>query len=223
MKGVEVRPGFNTRKAFRLQRLLAERVIWEGQLTNIRYVCGLDLSYVGDIGIAVATLHDYPDLALIKYSVVAGFVPIPYVPGLLAFREAPLMFKAVEKLGVRPDLIVVDGHGVTHPRGLGIASHIGVVLDVPSVGAAKRILTGEVVRKGGREYLVVKGRVGALIVRSKGRRTVYLSIGHKVSMNDIERLSRVLFKGHSLPEPTYVADRITKEVRKAVKEGSWNS
>ena len=205
---------FSARKAFKLQRLLAERVLWEGEVSNPEFIVGLDLAYVGNKGIAVAALTRMPDLGLIRYSVVIGEVPIPYIPGLLAFREAPLMFKAYEKLGVHADLIVVDGHGVTHPRGLGIASHIGVVLNTPSIGAAKKVLTGEVKEVNGREYLFINGKPGALVVRPRKNKRIYLSIGHKIGLEEIERLSKTLFKGHSLPEPTYVADKITKEVRR---------
>jgi len=207
-------PMFSARKAFKLQRLLAEKVVWEGKISRLEFIVGLDLAYVGRKGIAVAALTRMPDLKLIRYSVVVGEVPIPYVPGLLAFREAPLMFKAYEKLGIQADLIVVDGHGVTHPRGLGIASHIGVVLETPSIGAAKKVLTGEIREINGKEYLFVKGKPGAIVVRPSKNRTVYLSIGHKVGLEEIERLSKILFKGHSLPEPTYVADKVTKEVRR---------
>ncbi len=214
MEGKKLKPMFSARKAFKLQRLLAEKVSWEGRVSKLEFVVGLDLAYVGNKGVAVAALTRMPDLRLIRYSVVVGEVPIPYVPGLLAFREAPLMFKAYEKLGVQADLIVVDGHGVTHPRGLGIASHIGVVLDTPSIGAAKKVLTGEVREVNGKEYLFINGRPGAIVVRPRKNRAIYLSIGHKVGLEEIERLSKILFKGHSLPEPTYVADKVTKEVRR---------
>ena len=187
-------------------------MIKEGGPSNIRTVVGLDVSYVKSLGIAVAAALSFPDMRLKEYVVVKGEVNIPYVPGLLAFREAPLLIKAYEKLGADADLLVVDGHGITHPRRFGIASHIGVVLDLPSIGAAKKILRGSVVRRDGREYLEVYGEIGALVVRV-GKKTVYLSIGHKVSLNYIESIESKLFKGHHLPEPTYVADYITKKER----------
>ncbi len=204
---------FNVTKAKKLQQLLSKSVIKTGSLERLRYVVGLDVAYVGNVGVAVAALLDYPSLNLKEYCVVCGEVPIPYIPGLLAFREAPLLIKAYEKLGVSADLIVVDGHGITHPRGLGIASHIGVVLDVPSIGAAKKVLVGKVVEISGKKYLVVNGELGAIVYEASKRARVYLSIGHKISLSEIERLAPTLFKGHPLPEPTYIADYITKKER----------
>ncbi len=207
----------NARKAIALQRALAGLVSWEGRIDRLKNIVGLDLAYVKNTGIAVAALVTYPDLELREYVVVMGEVNIPYIPGLLAFREAPLMFKAYEKLGVDADLIMVDGHGVTHPRGVGIASHLGVVLERPSIGAAKKILAGRIVMgDDGREYIEIGGRRGALVVR-RGRKTVYLSVGHMVSISEIVRLSATLFKGnHPLPEPTWYADYITKRFRRSV-------
>lgn len=210
---------FSARKAFALQRTLAKKVAWEGNIENLRWVVGLDLAYVRDTGIATAALLKYPELTPVKYSVVIGRVTIPYVPGLLAFREAPLMFVAYKKLGIKADLIIVDGHGVTHPRGLGIASHIGVVLDVPSIGAAKKRLTGQEITENGKTYIVINNRKAALVLHTSPRKTIYLSIGHKVGIDEIERLAPTFFKGHQLPEPTYVADKITKEVRRRLVQG----
>ncbi|MCD6428090.1 MAG: endonuclease V [Desulfurococcales archaeon] len=209
---------FSAARATKLQRLLAEKIVYEGNVGRLNTIIGLDLAYVGNIGIAVATLLTYPDLKLKEYAVVIGEVNIPYVPGLLAFREAPLMFKAYDKLGADADLIVVDGHGITHPRKLGIASHIGLVLDKPSIGAAKKILTGKVIVRNGREYLVVDGVIGALVLRpTGGKRAIFLSIGHKISIAELERIAPTLFKNsHYLPEPTYVADKISKQVRSRV-------
>ena len=209
---------FSAARAIKLQKLLAEKIICEGRIDKLNTVVGLDLAYIGNIGIAVAALLTYPDLRLKEYAVVVGEVNIPYVPGLLAFREAPLMFKAYEKLGVDADLIIVDGHGITHPRRLGIASHIGLVLDKPSIGAAKKILTGRIVEKDGREYLVVDGMVGALVLRPKGsKKAIFLSIGHKISIAELERIAPTLFRDdHYLPEPTYIADKISKQVRSRV-------
>ncbi len=207
----------NARKAIALQKALAGLVSWEGRIDRLKNIVGLDLAYAKSTGIAVAALVTYPDLELREYVVVMGEVDIPYIPGLLAFREAPLMFKAYEKLGVDADLIMVDGHGVTHPRRVGIASHLGVVLERPSIGAAKKILAGRVVRDDeGREFIEIGGRRGALVVR-RGRKSVYLSIGHRVSINEVERLAPTLFRSsHHLPEPTWYADYITKRFRKSV-------
>ena len=204
---------FNINKAKKLQRLLSRSVVKEGRLDKLRLIVGLDVAYVGSVGIAVATLLDYPKLNLKEYCVVYGEVPIPYIPGLLAFREAPLLIKAYEKLGMDADLIIVDGHGITHPRGLGIASHIGVVLDVPTIGAAKKVLVGRITEIYGRKYLVVNGEPGALVYEVSRKHRVFLSIGHKVSLNEIVRIAPTLFKGHPLPEPTYIADYITKKER----------
>lgn len=207
----------NAKKAIALQRALAGLVSWEGKIKDLRNIVGLDLAYAKNTGIAVAALVTYPDLELREYVVVMGEVDIPYIPGLLAFREAPLMFKAYEKLGVDADLIIVDGHGVTHPRGVGIASHLGVVLERPSIGAAKKILAGRIIKgDDGKDYVEIGGKRGALVVR-RGKRTVYLSIGHMISINEIVRLSSTLFKGnHPLPEPTWYADYITKRFRRSV-------
>ena len=212
---------FDVQRAIALQKFLSSLVKKEGKVDKLKNIVGLDVAYVGSTGVAVAALLEYPSLTLREYVVIRGYVPIPYIPGLLAFREAPLLIKAYEKLGSSADLVIVDGHGITHPRKFGIASHIGVVLDVPSIGAAKKILTGSIVEVNGRKYLTtVDNELGAVVVE-RGRRKVYLSIGHKISLEEIERLIPKMFKNHDLPEPTYIADLITKrERRKIINEGS---
>jgi len=212
---------FDAQKAIALQKFLSSLVKKEGRVDKLKNIVGLDVAYVGSTGVAVAALLEYPSLILKEYVVVRGYVPIPYIPGLLAFREAPLLIKAYEKLGSSADLVVVDGHGITHPRKFGIASHIGVVLDVPSIGAAKKILTGSIVEVNGRKYLTtVDNELGAVVIE-RGKRRIYLSIGHKISLKEIERLIPKIFKNHDLPEPTYIADLITKrERRKIINEGS---
>jgi deoxyribonuclease V len=206
---------FDVERAKRLQERLSKRVSLDGlDLGRVRYVAGLDVSYSGDLGVGVAVLLTYPQLDPVEYVVVKGRVRVPYMPGLLAFREAPLLIRAVELLSIRPDLLVVDGHGVTHPRRFGIASHIGLVTDTASVGAAKSLLYGRVVDSGSERLIVVDDLVGGLVVRH-GKTEVYLSIGHRVSLDNLRILSKTLFKHHDLPEPTYLADRVAKEVRAA--------
>ncbi|MEM2006433.1 MAG: endonuclease V [Sulfolobales archaeon] len=204
---------FDTEVAKRLQQKLSlNLVISEIDLSRVKYVAGLDVSYSRDKGIAVAALLNYPHLDLVEYVVVGGEVRVPYIPGLLAFREAPLLIKACELLDQEPDLLVVDGHGITHPRRFGIASHVGVVLDKPSVGVAKSLLYGRV-ESLGNEKLVFVGDFAGGLVLSKGKKELYISIGHRVDLNSLRVLSKTLFKHHELPEPTYLADKISKEVR----------
>ena len=203
-------------KAKRLQLALSSYVTIERlDTSSLRYVVGLDVSYVKDRGVAVAALLRYPQLELVEYVAVAGEVGVPYIPGLLAFREAPLLLKACESLSVTPDLLVVDGHGLTHPRRFGIASHVGVVLDRPSIGVAKRVLYGRIVESGPERLIMVGDLAGGIVV-TRGRRELYFSIGHRVDLDSLRALSRTLFKNHDLPEPTYQADRISREVRALV-------
>lgn len=206
---------FNQLRVQRLQSRLSELVKTEHEPLNVCSVVGLDLSYVGSRGFAVATLHNYPELSLVKYSVASDKVSVPYVPGLLAFREAPLMFAAYELLDANPDLILVNGHGITHPRSFGIASHVGVVLDKPTIGVARRILVGREVVIGGTRYLEHDGVLEGYVVM-RGAAKLYFSIGHKVSLGFITKISPTLFKNHDLPEPIYTADRISKLVKSGV-------
>lgn len=206
---------FDHYRASAIQERLSRLVDVSYEPAKIDAVVGLDLSYVGDTGIAVATLHKYPDMSLEKYSVVSDEVRVPYVPGLLAFREAPLMFVAYELLDVDPDLILVNGHGITHPRSFGIASHVGVVLDKPTIGVAKRILSGREVVINEERYLENNGVLGAYVVL-RGASKTYLSIGHKVSLKFIVEITPKLFRDHDLPEPIYAADKISKQVRSKI-------
>lgn len=209
---------FDYKRAIKIQRILAEKVFKSLEnpslldLDNIRYVVGVDAAYSKGLMYGVAVLVDYCSGKLIRYSVVKKKPPIPYVPGLLAFREAPAYISAVRKLGILPDIIVVDGHGVSHPRGLGIASHIGLVLDVPSIGVAKKKLYGEVREEDGEVYLYAHGLRAAKIVSHCGQ-TLYISMGYKISLDDAWRIiRRMLTPRYKLPIPTALADRISKEI-----------
>lgn len=204
---------FDVDAAKRLQQKLSSYItVSRVDLSKVKYVAGLDVSYARDKGIAVAALLSYPQLELLEYVVVEGSVRVPYIPGLLAFREAPLLIKTCELLNHEPDLLVVDGHGVTHPRGFGIASHMGLVLDKPSVGVAKSLLFGRV-ENVGNEKLVFAGNFAGGLVVGGGKKELYFSIGHRVDLENVRVLSKTLFKHHELPEPTYQADKISKEVR----------
>ena len=149
-----------------------------------------------------------------------GAPAFPYIPGFLAFREVPFILDALAKLPRRPELIFVDGHGISHPRGCGIATHLGVVLDVPSVGVAKSILVGRMEgelgeKAGSQAPLVWKGRQIATVLRTKNRvQPLFISTGHRVSQATAVRLVMEWLAGYRLPEPTRLADRLAGEARK---------
>lgn len=184
-------------------------------------VIGLDVSYKkdSDLGCAAAVAIRMDDLKIVDYSTVVDRVYVPYIPGFLAFREAPLMIRALKKIlgrvAERP-LLIINGHGVSHPRRFGIASHIGVVMDLPSIGVARSMLAGEVTILGGREVIVLDNRVVGIVLRSrKSSRRFYVSIGHKVSIEDIEYYMNRFFSPDlgfpKPPYPVYVADKISRE------------
>ncbi len=199
-----------------LQRRLARRVREEPlDLDRIRTVAGVDVGFPAqDRARAAVAVLTFPGLTLVDWAVAEGPVPMPYVPGLLSFRELPVVLQALDALKVRPDVFLVDGQGVAHPRGLGIAAHLGVLLDWPTVGVAKSLLVGQVAgvlgeERGSTVPVRYRGRRVAMGVRTRtGVRPVWVSVGHRVTLDDAVALVLRTAPRYRLPEPLRAAHRL---------------
>ena len=197
-------------------RLAAQvRDVWDG--VEPRVVGGVDMAGAmrGPLVRAAAVALAWPDLALVAQAVAEVAPAFPYVPGFLALREAPPVMAALAKLPQRPDLLMVDGHGVAHPRRFGIASYLGVTLDVPTIGVAKSRLVGEHEAPGPEvgawTLLVDKGEIIGAVLRTKaGVKPLYISVGHRIDLATAVRLTLAATRGHRLPEPTRLADQLSK-------------
>jgi deoxyribonuclease V len=158
-------------------------------------------------------LLSYPALNPFQAATAESPVSFPYVPGLLAFREGPVVLAALEQLGDRPDVLMFDAQGLAHPRRMGLATHLGVLLDMPAVGCAKSRLCGTYVepgeRKGSWEPLVDGGEVIGAVVRTRDRvRPVFVSVGHRVDLESSVSLVLGCANRYRLPEPTRWAHRV---------------
>ena len=158
---------------------------------------------------AIVVLN-YPELRLVETKVVSSKVDFPYVPGLLSFREAPLTLAACERLTLTPDLILVDGQGIAHPRRMGLASHLGLFLDTPTIGCAKSLLCGSYKQPGdepGSYSEVVDGgeTIGVALRTKLGTKPIYVSIGHKVDLETAIYWVLQCCRGYRLPEPCRLA------------------
>ncbi len=220
-----IRSKFNSRRAFITQKTLSKKILKNDYIKEIRSLGGLDLSYISDksVGIAVLSIVDYQSLELIKCFYAAAYTCIPYIPGFLAFREMPpiaLLLTWAKKRELLPDVLIVDGHGIAHPRGFGIASHVGVVFDIPSIGVAKRRLTG--IEDNDKVVNRETGEIIAYILH-KGNRKIYVSIGHKVSLETAVNIVRRTWTRGRIPIPTLLADRFSKQLKRIVNAGDLGS
>lgn len=211
--------------ATKIQRELAERVIISDQLpATINTLGGMDVSNnfrdPEEIIYATVILLDAASLTVQYASLLKMQQKFPYITGFLGFREAPALVDAFAKLTVLPDVIFVDGHGISHPRGLGIASHIGVLLDRPTIGVAKSILIGKPEgmldeAAGSQIPLLWKGNKIATVLRSKHRcNPLYIAPGHKVSHETAVKLVMQYSRGYRLPEPTRLAHNTVNDYRR---------
>ena len=198
-----------------LQEELRARVIAAGGPASPQRIAGVDVHYDRSRGLAVAAAVRLDGEAALAESAL-GLRPVtfPYVPGLLAFREAPAALEALAVLGAL-DLLFVDGHGLAHPRRFGIACHLGVLLDLPTVGVAKSRLVGEHEEPGPEPGaavpLVDRGEVVGMVLRTRARvRPVYVSVGHRISLERAVELTLAFCRGFRLPEPTRLADRLSR-------------
>ncbi|AEM38075.1 Deoxyribonuclease V [Pyrolobus fumarii 1A] len=208
---------FDVARAYKLQLMIAHHALTHDDFDKIEYIGGVDLAYLPghrEIGIAVIVVFTYPSLRVKEVRVAIGHPPVPYIPGLLAFREAPLAYVAYSRLETKPNIIIVDGHGRAHPRKAGIATHIGVALDTPSIGVAKKRLAGQHCKYHNMDALCIGDETVALILHHRGK-SLYVSPGHRISLMTAFSIVKRLLRGRAtLPIPTYIADKLSKKAKK---------
>jgi deoxyribonuclease V len=210
-------PPFNTERAEAEQRVMADRVSLVDDHSPIANVCGVDLAYATDTDqlVAAAVVLDYLTLEPIDQAVIEGFATVPYIPGLLSFREAPWALAAIESLSIRPHLVVCDGQGIAHPARFGLACHIGVELDLPSIGCAKTHFVGDYDQpapsRGSRsDLLVAATRVGVVLRTQDNVKPLFVSPGHRMSIDRAADLVLALTTRYRQPETTRAADHLAR-------------
>ena len=199
-------------QAMDVQRRLASSVITTGEVSNPCYIAGVDMSFdrFTKTGTAAVVVLGYPEMTLKEVKTVTGKAEFPYVPGLLSFREAPLALAAFEKLRITPDLVIVDGHGLAHPRRMGIACHLGLFLDIPAIGCAKSRLYGSCEEPGEESGCISNLTdndeiIGAVARAKTGVKPLYISVGHKISLENAIHWILECCRGYRLPEPSRLA------------------
>ena len=211
------------REAAAIQRRLAGRVVLRAPKgLRVRLVAGLDCAYAAGRVFAAAVVLRLPGLHEVERVLVEAPLGFPYVPGLLSFREAPALVKALRALRSAPDLLLVDGQGIAHPRRFGLACHVGLLAGVPTAGVAKSVLVGAFDPPprpaGSSSPILHRGdRVGAAVRLRDGGCPVLVSPGHLCSVRDALRWTLRCAGGHRLPEPTYLADRVVGLAARAVR------
>lgn len=203
-----------------IQERLRARVRLSGGPRHPRLIAGADLAYRADgrMAWAAVVVLSLPDRRIVETATASGPPGFPYVPGFLSFREGPLLCEAFARLARRPDICLFDGHGLAHPRRFGLASHMGVLLDLPSIGCAKSVLVGEYrepgPRRGAWEPLVADGRTVGAAVRTRDRvRPVFVSPGHRIGLR--RAIGCVLaMSRYRVPEPIRLAEQVVNAMKR---------
>ncbi len=220
LKSSNVCDSISPRKVSRwrgIQRRLAKKVICQDCFVKPpRLVGGIDVAYQRQRAYAAAAVIDYDTLEVVGSATVESTIENPYIPSFLAFRELKPMVNTVKRLEVVPDIFLVDAQGIAHPERCGCASHLGVVLDIPTIGVAKSLLIGEVSNPDNRQtrYLRERGEIiGASIVSGASCKPIFVSIGHKISLDSAIEIVRRTARGNRLPEPLRLAHSLANMAR----------
>lgn len=202
-------------EAIAIQQQLRVEVVREDRLGPVRHVAGVDVGFEegGVLTRAAVAVLGFPSLELVDHAIFHAATRFPYVPGLLSFREVPAVIGALEKLTVIPDLLLCDGQGIAHPRRFGIASHLGLLCGIPSIGVAKTRLIGEHIEppdlRGASVPLIDHGEIIGAVLRSRhGVKPLYISIGHRVSLVTALDYVMACVTRYRLPETTRWAHRL---------------
>lgn len=215
----------------RLQREIPQKVILEDKFKKpIKTVGGIDQAFLhegkNEKIISAIVICDYKTLEVRKKNHVISDAEFPYVPTFLTFREGPPVVKLFRKLRVKPDILIIDGNGQLHPRKAGIATHIGVILDMPTIGVAKTLLCGKCeqpMKIGEYGEIMYQNEVRGTVLKSKeGCNPIYISVGHRISLMTATKIVKNLLKNHKLPEPLRLAHIYANEI-KANSSVDWFS
>lgn len=208
----------DVQSAVEIQNNLSKSLkIQELETQKIQYIGGLDVSYLDKYALGVLVILDN-ELNIVDIISQKAGVEFPYIPGFLAFREAPVILECLRKSSIKPDVLIFDGQGIAHPRGFGIASHIGVLLDVPSIGVAKSRLYGvcdKPTRVGQAEpiYDEVGNLIGYCYLSKRNTNPIYISPGHLCDPDRALSFVKSLIRGYKLPEPTRLAHIYTQRLK----------
>jgi deoxyribonuclease V len=212
-------------KAADIQKELAQKVIFSDNYGSIKYIAGIDVGFPlnKNIARAAVVILDYANLRPVDYAVTEIPVGFPYIPGLLSFREIPVILKVFKKINVMPDIILCDGQGIAHPRRFGLASHLGIMLDIPAIGVAKSKLYG----KFG-PVPNIKGRwaalydpdneiIGAVLRTRQHVKPLYISCGHRISLSSAIQIVMKCITRYRLPETSRYAHQLASNKKPAIK------
>lgn len=208
------------REAAAIQERLRDVVVAADDFSPVRSVAGVDVGYVEDGHLAQAAVVrlNFPGLQLQEFATARRPLTFPYVPGLLSFREIPVIMDALNRLELRPDLLLCDGQGQAHPRRFGLACHLGLLADLPTIGVAKTRLVGEhepvPEGRGSWRPLCYEGKlVGAVLRTRSGVKPVYVSVGHRISLTTAVEYVLACAPKYRLPETIRWAHRLASEIR----------
>jgi deoxyribonuclease V len=214
----------NIEQARKIQESLAEKVRCIPLRTKPKLIAGVDAAFSESQVFAAACLFAFPALSLLDEACAVSPVSFPYISGYLSFREGEPIIRALRLLKAKPDVILVDGQGIAHPRLMGIASHIGVLLDQPTIGCAKSRLVGEFEepgwKRGARAPLRFQEKIVGAVVRTRNHvRPLFISPGHKVSLKNAVEIVLQTTRGFRIPEPLRRADILSKQVKRKYSTG----
>jgi deoxyribonuclease V len=211
----------NQQEAANLQRQLCRQVIQSPgiRMADVTTVAGIDTHYHNGLATAAVVTMRLTDLSTVEYATAARRVTFPYIPGLLSFREGPVVLDAIKKLTSSPDVLIFDGQGIAHPRRFGLACHMGLVVDIPAIGCAKTWLSGRYTEpaetKGSYSYLRDGNETIGAAVRTRERvKPLFVSVGHRMNLQDSIRIVLKCCRRYRLPEPIRQAHALARRLVK---------
>ncbi len=209
-------------EAVKIQHQFKNRVVFKGALDNVKLIAGVETAFdhIANVLYAAVCLYSYPDLVEKERATASATATFPYVPGLHVFREGPVIIKACSRLHTRPDLVMFAAHGEAHPRHFGMASHLGVILDIPTVGCARKLLVGEhdeVDEKSGSSapLMMDTTRVGTVYRSRDGVKPIFISPGHCCDVEAATKIVVSTLREYRIPEPLRAAHRLANRLKHA--------
>jgi deoxyribonuclease V len=209
----------NIEEAIRIQETLKDRIILKNTFTKVETIGGGDVAYSKkkDRLFGAIVVLSFSKMETLDIAMACGKIPFHYIPGLLSFREGPILVKTFQKLKIKPDLMIYDGQGIAHPRGFGLASHLGLWLDLPSIGCAKTPLLGEFISpgpsQGSFELIRREGKEVGVVLRTKDKiKPLFISPGHRIDLLTSIQIILTTCQGFRIPEPLRRAHQLSRKI-----------